>query len=202
MQDLLEGVVDLGAPAQRLGERLGTHRHDHEFLEVDVVVGMHAAVEDVHHRRGQQVRIRAANVLVERKTGFLGCRASGCQRNAQDGVGAEAALVVRAVKRDHGIVDSALVFGVVADELVGELRVHMVDCSLDALAQIAVLVAVAQLDSLERTRGCTGRDHRTPHSATFERNFHLNGGISARIENLATVHIDDHAHVVPPWGDW
>ena len=29
-------------------------RHDHEFLEVDAAVGVRAAVEDVHHRHGQQ----------------------------------------------------------------------------------------------------------------------------------------------------
>ena len=28
-------------------------RHDHEFLEIDVVVGVLAAVEDVHHRHRQ-----------------------------------------------------------------------------------------------------------------------------------------------------
>ena len=67
VQDLLQRVVDLRAPAQRLGERGRANRHDHEFLEVNVVVGMHAAVQDVHHRRGQHMRPDAADVLVQGK---------------------------------------------------------------------------------------------------------------------------------------
>ena len=42
-------------------------RHDHEFLEVDAVVGVNAAVEDVHHRHRQQVRIDAADIAIERQ---------------------------------------------------------------------------------------------------------------------------------------
>ena len=202
MQNLLQGVVDLGAPAQSLGERLSANRHDHEFLEVDVVVSMHAAVEDVHHGSGQQMSVRTANILVERQSCFLGSCTSGCQRDAQDGVGAEASLVVSAVEGDHGIVDCALVVGLVAHELIGKLGVHMLDRSLDALAHVAVLVAIAQLDSLERTGRRAGRNHRTPHGAAFKGDFHLDGGVAAGVENFAAVHIDNHAHVVPPWGDW
>ena len=105
MQNLLQGVVDLGAPAQSLGERLSANRHDHEFLEVDVVVSMYAAVEDVHHGSGQQMSVRTANILVERQSCFLSSCTSGCQRDAQDGVGAEAALVVSAVEGDHRLDD-------------------------------------------------------------------------------------------------
>ena len=42
-------------------------RHDHELLEVDAVVGVRAAVQDVHHRHGQHVRAVAAEVAVERQ---------------------------------------------------------------------------------------------------------------------------------------
>ena len=65
MQNLLQRVVDLGAPTKRLGERGGADRHDHELLEVDVVVRMNAAVQDVHHRRGEQMSVRATDVLVQ-----------------------------------------------------------------------------------------------------------------------------------------
>ena len=65
MQHALEGVVDLGTPAQALGKARGAHRHDHELLEVNVVVGMHATVEDVHHGRWQQMGVNAAQVLVQ-----------------------------------------------------------------------------------------------------------------------------------------
>ena len=63
----LEHVVRLGAPAQRLGEAGGADRHDHELLEVDVVVGVRAAVEHVHHRHRQHVGVGAADVAVQRQ---------------------------------------------------------------------------------------------------------------------------------------
>ena len=58
MEQLLQRVVRLGAPAQCLGERRRADRHDHELLHVDGVVGVDAAVDDVHHRHRQHVRVR------------------------------------------------------------------------------------------------------------------------------------------------
>ncbi len=53
-EHLLEVVEDLGAAAEGVAEAVEAQRHDHELLDVDRVVGVLAAVEDVHHRRGQQ----------------------------------------------------------------------------------------------------------------------------------------------------
>ena len=62
-------------------------------------------------------------------------------------VGAEPALVVRAVELDEGGVDGPLVERVDAVELVGDLAVHVRDRVRHALAAVAV-AAVAQLDRL------------------------------------------------------
>ena len=55
------------AAAHRLGQRRRADRHDHEFLEVDRVVGMLAAVDDVHHRHRQDMRRDAADIAIERQ---------------------------------------------------------------------------------------------------------------------------------------
>ena len=194
VQNLLQGVVDLGAPAQRLGERLGAHRHDHELLEVDVVVGMHAAVEDVHHRRGQDMAVHAANILVQRKTGGLGSGLGAGQGHAQDGVSAQSALVVRAVQLQHHVVDGALIVGLEADERIGDLVIHMANGIQRALAQITLLVAVAQLHGLERARGRAGGNGRTTEGTILQHNFHLDRGVAARVQDFTPEHIDDDAH--------
>ena len=50
-------VWKISAPQRTASaKRGGADRHDHEFLEVDRIVGMGAAVEDVHHRHRQQSR--------------------------------------------------------------------------------------------------------------------------------------------------
>ena len=122
LQHALERVVDLGAPAQRLAERLGADRGDHELLDVDVGVGVAAAVEDVHHRHGQDVGVGAAEVAEQRQAGRLGSGLGHRERDAEDGVGAELALVVGAVEAEHHAVDEALLAGVVADAAWGRSR--------------------------------------------------------------------------------
>ena len=109
LQHRLEGVVDLGTLLQRLTERRRADRRDHELLDVDVGVGMRAAVEDVHHRHRQQVRVRPAEVAVERQLGRLGRGVGDRQRDAEDRVGAELGLVGRRVEVEHDPVDRALV---------------------------------------------------------------------------------------------
>ena len=66
MQDRLQRVEALGAPPQRLRERRSADRHQHELLELELVVGVHAAVDHVHHRRRQDVGVRSAEVPVQR----------------------------------------------------------------------------------------------------------------------------------------
>ena len=62
----LRCVEDLGAHPQAVGEGAAPGGDDHELLEVDGVVRVRAAVDDVHHRDGQDVRRLAAEVAPER----------------------------------------------------------------------------------------------------------------------------------------
>ena len=67
LQRRAQRVKDLGAGAKRFGERRSADRHHHEFLHVDVRVGVRAAVQDVHHRHRQHVAAAACGeVHVER----------------------------------------------------------------------------------------------------------------------------------------
>ena len=196
VQHALEGVVDLGAPTQALGKARGAHRHDHELLEVDVVVGMHAAVENVHHGRGQQVSVDAAQVLVQRQARRLGSGAGNGQRHAQDGVGTELGLVGGTVRGNQRGIDGTLVEGVEAGDGIGALVVDVLDGLRDALAQIAALVAIAQLASLKGTGRSARRHHRATEATVLEHNLDLDGGIAAAVEHLATVNVQNIAHVV------
>ncbi len=60
-EDALQGMIDLGAPAECFPERGSSHWGHHEFLEVGgLPVGVGAAVEDVEHRDGKKVGRPAA----------------------------------------------------------------------------------------------------------------------------------------------
>ena len=196
MQHALEGVIDLGAPAQALGKARSTHRHDHELLEVNVVVGMHAAVEDIHHRCGQQVGVDAAQVLVQRQARRLGSGAGNSQRHARDGVGTELGLVGSTVRGNQRGIDGALVEGIEAHDGVSALVVDVLDGLRNALAQVAALVAIAQLAGLKGAGRSTRRHHCAAKAAVLEHDLDLDGGIAAAVEHLATVDVQNIAHVV------
>ena len=198
LQHRLERVVDLGAGAQRLGEGRRADRRDHELLDVDVGVGVRAAVEDVHHRHRQQVGVGPADVAVERQPGRLGRGLGHGERDAEDRVGAEVGLVGGAVELDHRLVDLALVVGAEALDGRADLLDHRVDGLLHALAEVAV-AAVAQLDGLELPRGRAARHGRAAERAVVEQHLDLDGGVAARVEDLAGADSFDGCHVSAPW---
>jgi len=68
-------VENFRADADRFRARRTADRHDHEFLDVDRIVGMRPAIDDVHHRNRQHVRTRTADIAVERQMGRLGANA-------------------------------------------------------------------------------------------------------------------------------
>ena len=72
VDDLLEGMERLGTVAKGFTEGRSAHRNDHELLQVEVVVGVSTAVDDVHHRDGHLEGTHAAEVAVERHAGLFG----------------------------------------------------------------------------------------------------------------------------------
>ena len=164
LEHRLEAVVDLGAHAQGLLEARGADRHDHELLQVDVVVGVLAAVHDVHHRHRQLVRVAAADVLVQRQLERRRGGVGDGQRHAEDGVGAQLGLVGRAVELDEHAVDEALVGGVEADDLLGDDVVDVVDGGAHALAHVLAAL-VAQLHGLVLAGGRAGGHGGAAHHA-------------------------------------
>ena len=70
---------------------------------------------------GQHVRVRAADVAVEREPVLVGDGLGRGERDAEQRVGAEARLVVGAVEGDEHPVEAPLVGGVEADDRVPDL---------------------------------------------------------------------------------
>src|SRR6185437_13802216 len=164
----------------------------------------HAAIDDVHHRHRQRPRRGAADIAVERHVeGFrrsLGDR----QRDAENGIGAEAALVRRAVEIDHDLVDLHLLFGGLVAYGFENFAVDGLDRVLHAFAEIAGVIAVAQLDRLMRT-GRGTRRHRCPSQrAILQHDIDFDRRIAAAIENFAADDVDDggHGSLLERWNGW
>ena len=192
-QDLLERVEHLHAHAQTVAVAAGAHRHDHELLQVHVVVGVLAAVEDVHHRHRKHVRVGSAQVAVQGKAEGLRRRLGHRQGGSQDGVGAQPPLVRGPVGLDEQQVDLALVDGVHAHQRVGDLAVDVLHRLEDALAAPG-LAPVAQFDRFEAARR-GARRHRGPaHRPARELHLDLDRRVAARIQDLPSEHAEDNGH--------
>jgi hypothetical protein len=127
-------VVDLDAHPDRVRERLGADRADHELLDVDVVVGVRSAVHHVHERNREDARADAAEVAVERQV--LGERGRTCDRHraGEERVRSEPCLVGAAVEVEQQLVHAALIASVEADQLVRDLLVYIADRLVHSLA--------------------------------------------------------------------
>ena len=160
LQQAAQRMERLRARAERLGERRPSQRHDHEFLKVDVRVRVGAAVEDVHHRNGQErtggsrsLGDERREMFVERAARRRRARMRHRHRNAQHRVGAQPAQVRRSVELHEPGVHGSLV-GVMAAQDARDFIVHMAHGLEDAFAGEPARVAVAQL---ERLPGAGGR---------------------------------------------
>ena len=82
-------LKDLVTHLQRLGERAAADGHDHELLKVDLVVGVGAAVEDVHHRHGKHMSALTAQIAPQRQPLLGRGRMGRGKRDREDCVGAQ-----------------------------------------------------------------------------------------------------------------
>ena len=190
-------VVGLGPPAQRLAEGRRADRHQHELLEVDGVLGVGAAVQDVEHRDRERVRVGTAHGPVEGNLQLVGHRLGAGQRDGQDGVGPEPALVGRPVQVDQGEVDRPLV------ERVQPAIASAISPLTLATARWTPLppnrlAAVAQLDRLVDARRCTRRSDGTPTRPGVEQDLGLDGRVATGVEDLAPDHVLNGAHEFSP----
>ena len=145
-------------------------------------------------RRRQDPGHRSADVTIKRQARSFRRRLGDGKRNAEDCVGAELRLVLRAVERDHRLVDLELIFGLEAGDGVENVAIDRLNRFQNALAAEAALVSVAQFDRLARAGRSARRNRGPSHRAVFQHDIHLDRRIAAAIEDLAGDDIHDRGH--------
>ncbi len=140
---------------------------------------MSTAVDDVHHGNGEHVAVAATDIFVEGEIEIVSGSLGNCERNAEDGVGAEVALGVGAVESEHGLVDLDLVKRAHALESLGDGAVDVGHSLGDTLAHVTVLVAVTELESLVFAGRSTGGNRCTATCAALKDYVYFNGGVAA-----------------------
>jgi hypothetical protein len=193
VEDAAQRVEGLGADPERLGEGRSAGRDEHELLEVDRVLGVCAAVHDVEERHGQRSRAVPAEVAEERHPRLGRRRLRRGERHAEDRVRPQATLVRRPVELDEPPVESLLVGGVEPAHRGRDLATHVLHRTADALAA-PVAAAVTELERLVDTGRGAGGHRGPPGRARLEPHLGLDGGIAARVEDLARADLRDRRH--------
>ena len=184
LEEVLEHVVALGGPPQSLGERGRAHRHEHELLDVEGVGGVGPAVEDVEHGQGQHAGVGPAQVAVEGEVELVGRGPGHGQGHAEDGVGAEAGLVGRAVEGEELEVEAPLVEDVPAEQGVEDLAVDAGHRPLHALAQVPGALVPA-LVGLVAAGGRPRRDDGPAPAAVGRPDLDLHRRVPPRVEDFS-----------------
>ena len=191
VEQLLEGLEDLGPATQRFAKRRQAQRNDHELLHVQAVVRVRTAVDDVHHRHRQLHARRPTEIAVQRQPGVFRGRLGDGQRYREHGVGAQPRLVVGAIEIDERLVDERLLARVEPDDGFADLGVDVLDRPEYALAAVPALVAIAQFDRFAAAGGGTRRDRGTTAHAGLEQHVGFDRRITSGIQDFTRDDIDD-----------
>jgi hypothetical protein len=196
VQHVAKGVKHLGAHPQRLGKARRTDGQHHELLEVDPVLGVRAAVQDVHHRQRQKRVVLAEQPAVQRHPRRLCRGVRGGEGGAEQRVGTEPGLVAGSVELDQAPVERRLLAeaaDVEAPQRARDLAQHVPDRPSHALAAVALL-AIAQLQRFAAAGRRPGRHRRAAALARVEQDFDLDGRVAARVKDLARSESLDSTH--------
>src|SRR5690554_290167 len=181
-------MKNLGADTQGFGEVGCADGLNHELLDVDVVVGMLTAIENVHHRHRHAVLTRLAIELgdmgIERHALGIGCRLGCRQRNSQNGVGTQLGLVVGTIEFEHGIVETTLVAGIHADKPLTDGSINSSYRLEYAFSQITAGITITQFQRFTGAGGSTTGSASDAQDTTFQPYLGLNSGVPTGIEHL------------------
>ena len=164
-------------------------------MQINVVVGVCAAIDHVHHGHRQGHRCRAAKVTVKRQARLLGRRLGHSHRYGQHGVCPEAGFVLGAIQIDQHLVDEGLLAGIQAHKGLGDFGVDVLHSLQHALAQVAALVAIAQFNGLTRAGGCATGHRGAAHDTAFQQHIALDRGIATAIDHFTANQVNDCCHL-------
>ena len=110
-QDILQGMKNLGAHTNSIGDVASAGRDNHVFLEVGRPGGMLAAVHDIHHGHRDGHFISGAgklsDVLIKWHLAGASVGLGGGEGNGENSIGAEAGFILGTIKIAHDLVDVA-----------------------------------------------------------------------------------------------
>ncbi len=184
-QQPLERVIGLGAHAKSVGEAFRPDGNDHEFLDVNVVVRVRPAVQDVHHRHRQQMGVAPADVAVQGLSKRNRSGAGDGFGDRQNRVRTQPRLVLGAVQRDERLINCPLGHGIPGAQMFGYRPRNICHGLQNALAAVTLLVAVAKLGRFGLASGRSGWNRSPADRPVRQVNGRLDRWIAPRIKDFS-----------------
>ena len=140
------------------------------------------------------MRVTSSHICKKRHSCLRGGGLGDGQADAENCVGAEPGLVLGAIDIDHQPVDRDLVLRIAPGQGVEQLALDRVQSLAHALAEIAIGVAVAQLDRFVLAgRGARG-DRGAPADAALEFDIDFERRVAPAIEDFPAANINNGGH--------
>ena len=194
-QKCLQVMINLCVHAQAFAKGFCTYGHNHELLDIHVVISVLTTVQNVHHGHGQLLRSYAAKIQVQGQTYGRSSGFSHSHGYTQNSICAQTALVRSAIQTNQQLVDFGLSSCFQANNSFCDDVVNIVNCFGNTLAHVAFSITITQLHSLVYTGGCTGGNSSATNSAILQANLNLYGRIAARVQNLTSIYFSNHCHL-------
>ena len=176
----------LGASSNGLPQRRPPDRHDHELLEINVVVGMLPPVKDVHHGHRQKIGPLAPDMPVKRDPFVCGGGLGRGQGDPQYRIGPHFRFVIRTVKINEFPIQLLLPEGVVTYNGLADDIVDVGDGPEDAFPPVSRLVPVPEFNGFVLPRGCSRRDDGPSGYPVVQYHIHFHSGVSTGIYNFSS----------------
>ncbi len=146
-QVFLQSLENFGTHTDSFFNRICRNRHNHKFLNINRVICVFAAVQNVHHWNWQSASHSAAQVTIQRQASFFCLSFSHSQRYCQNSVSAQVAFVFCAVQINHCVINVNLIFCFIASQSVINFVVYIFNSFQNTFAAKAGFVTVTQFYS-------------------------------------------------------
>src|SRR3990172_10256315 len=117
MEYTLQGMKHLCTHPDCVSDVISPDRDNHKLLQVQVIVSMFAAVQNIHQGYRQLSCTYTANVAVQGESGIISRSLSYCQRHTQYGVCPKVSLVFCAIQLQHDLVYQYLLSNIYSEDL-------------------------------------------------------------------------------------
>ena len=187
-------MVNFCTRTKSLCKGFSPYRHDHELLDIHIVICMSTTIEDIHHRDRQFLSVKATQVLIEWQIQGFCCSPSNCHRYTQDCIGTQFGLVISTIQGNHELIDSCLFCCIKALNSWTDDGINIFHSFQNALTTVARLIAITQFTSFKSPCRCTRWNGCMTDSAIFQKYFYFYSWVAAGIKNFTSKGFNNCCH--------